>query len=171
LASLYASRVAVGILRENGKAMRSTNTSWLALGLLVLTTAGCSAPDVQEPPAPEEPAANSQPTPAPVTESDPCAVGKSGNIWVLAEEDGCIEPWPLTSTSGVLTCDPLGENLGVITWNPDENPLEAYAVNGMALGQGYPEIDEIWKDSPDGEGAPKVNIGPLIDAGLSLCGQ
>jgi hypothetical protein len=147
--------------------MRSTNTPWLAVGLLVLATAGCSAPDVQEPPAPEEPVANSQPTPA---ESDPCAAGKSGNTWVLAEADGCIDPWPLTSTSGTLTCDPDGRTLGVVIWSPDDGPLPAYAVNGMAQGQGYPEIDEIWKDDPEIDGF-KVNIGALIDAGLSLCEQ
>jgi hypothetical protein len=40
----------------------------------------------------------------------------------------------------------------------------------MAQGQGYPEIDEIWKDDPEIDGF-KVNIGALIDAGLSLCEQ
>lgn len=103
--------------------------------------------------------------------SDVCLEGKLGNMWVLLEEENCIEPWPLTSTSGILFCDPYGEGLGVVVWNPDEDPLEYYALNGMALGQGYPDIEPFWKDNPGGTGGPKVDIGPLIKAGLSLCDE
>lgn len=98
-----------------------------------------------------------------------CEEGKLGNMWVLLEEEGCIDPWPLTSKSGILYCDPYGEGLGVVVWNPDEDPLEFYALNGMALGQGFPDIEPFWKDTPAGSPAPKVNIGAMIDAGLSLC--
>jgi hypothetical protein len=42
-----------------------------------------------------------------------------------------------------------------------------YAVNGMASGRGYADIDPIWRDAPGP--APKVSIGPLIDVGLELC--
>lgn len=141
---------------------------------VVVLLAGCSSATLPEP-APE-PEVVEEETEAPEeetteTEYDPCQEGKLGNIWVLAEEDGCIDPWPLTSTSGVLMCDPVGGNLGVVVWNPDEDPLEFYAVNGMAQGQGYPEIDPFWKDAPADSPVPKVNIGALLDAGLSLCGQ
>jgi hypothetical protein len=121
-----------------------------------------------EPEVAEEPEPESEPV---EEEYDPCQEGKRGNIWVLEEADGCIDPWPLTSTRGVLMCDPLGGNLGVVVWNPDEDPLEFYAVNGMAQGQGYPPIDPFWKDAPADSLGPKVYIGGLLDAGLSLCGE
>lgn len=144
---------------------------------VVVLLAGCSSVSLPEP-APE-PEVVEEATPEPEvgegepeeTEYDPCEQGKLGSIWVLEEADGCIEPWPLTSAGGVLMCDPYGEALGVVVWNPDEDPLEYYAVNGMALGQGYPDIDPFWKDNPEGTGGPKVSIGALLDAGLSLCEQ
>jgi hypothetical protein len=115
---------------------------------------------------------------------DPCAKisnAKIGNLWILSEEDGCIEPWPLTSISGILYCDPFNEGVEAIVYQPDEdlsslgvNPIPGsrqtyFAVNGMATTMGYQEIDPIWKDNTESTGGPKVNIGGLINAGLSLC--
>ena len=109
---------------------------------------------------------------------DPCNA-KIGNLWILSEEDGCIEPWPLTSISGILYCDPFNEGVKAIVYQPDEdlsslgvNPIPGsrqtyFAVNGMATTMGYQEIDPIWKDNTESTGGPKVNLGKLID--LSLC--
>lgn len=74
----------------------------------------------------------------------------------------CIDPWPLTVGDGVLRCQP-----------PDSVTIVAdgtsYAVNGMASTQGHGvEIDPIWLDNPDLAGT-KINIGPMINAGLALC--
>jgi hypothetical protein len=45
-----------------------------------------------------------------------------------------------------------------------------YAVNGIARQSGEcAEIDPIWVDDPDIPGA-KMDIGPIIDRGLELCG-
>lgn len=166
-----------------------------SLALVLLVTAGCAAPSEapvvdssavetdstpQEDKAIEVPDAEASYEEAEVEAmedlsgqedetSDECLEGKIGNMWVLLEEENCVDPWPLTSTSGILFCDPYGEGLGVVVWNPDEDPLEYYALNGMALGQGYPDIEPFWKDNPESTGGPKVNIGPLIKAGLSLC--
>lgn len=71
------------------------------------------------------------------------------------------EDWPLTVSSGVLRCE---APQAVVFSTGDQ----AYAVNGMANTQGYQEIDAIWRDNPDIQGA-KINIGPLIDRGLELC--
>ena len=71
------------------------------------------------------------------------------------------EDWPLTVTSGVLKC----EDSAVIFTSGGRT----YAVNGMAttwdLGV---DIDPIWADNPELEGL-KINIGPLIAKGLTLC--
>jgi hypothetical protein len=42
-----------------------------------------------------------------------------------------------------------------------------YAVNGLAKGQGFKDIEPIWADDP--ETGLKKNIGPIIDRGLALC--
>ncbi len=44
-----------------------------------------------------------------------------------------------------------------------------YAVNGTAKTHtDYPGIEAIWADDPDVEGL-KIDIGPVLDAGLLLC--
>ena len=76
--------------------------------------------------------------------------------------------WPLTVSNGTLSCSPLGD-LGIVTFSANE---KTYAVNGIAKGRakqnGWRPIDEIWKANPTVPGT-KINIGPLIDKGLSLC--
>lgn len=154
---------------ENGlEATLVVMRTLLGLAPVLLLLVGCSSTALPEPAPEPEVVVEPETEESVETEYDPCEQGKLGNLWVLAEEDGCVEPWPLTSTSGILMCDPFSEGLGAVVWNPDEDPLEYYAVNGMASTQGYPEIDQFWKDDPTGI-APKVNIGALLDAGLSLC--
>jgi hypothetical protein len=87
----------------------------------------------------------------------PVACGNFGNAW------------PLTVERGYLRCeesavDGLLEQAVVFT-APDGTE---YGVNGTAQDEGYPQIDPIWKNSGESF-APKVDIGPLIDKGLSLC--
>jgi hypothetical protein len=74
----------------------------------------------------------------------------------------------LNSASGILYCDPFGEANDSIVYQPDEDPSVYYALNGSALASGYPDLDPIWLDNPDGT-SPKVNLGELSAAALALC--
>jgi hypothetical protein len=81
------------------------------------------------------------------------------------------DQWPLTVDSGTLKCEPAPTSLKVqfVTFTSGG---KTYALNGIARGQakqrGWKEIDPIWKDNPEIPGA-KINIGPLITLGLTLC--
>ena len=73
------------------------------------------------------------------------------------------DAWPLTVESGTVTCENGSQ---VIFAAPNGT---RYAVNGTAMSQtDLPRIDEIWAPDPTIDGA-KVNISPIIDAGLALC--
>ena len=83
-----------------------------------------------------------------------------------AKEEGAVSAttlgavWPLTVPHGHVRCDALA---AIFT---DPSGRE-WALNGIALGRGYPRIDPIWRDSQLHDG--KINIGPLIDAALARC--
>src|SRR4051812_25008227 len=90
-----------------------------------------------------------------------CGSG-SGAHSITVTKAGFGVSWPLTVDSGELAC----EGLAVTFKAPDGTK---YAVNGTARSRtSLPKIDRIWADAPDNTGA-KINIGPLIDAGLELC--
>ncbi len=98
--------------------------------------------------------------------------------------------WPLTVDAGTVKCLPLGNGAVVF-----EAGGKTYAVNGTAQGfstkYGFSSIDTIWRQDPEflkmaKEIAasekkpvnevikkmgtpPKVNIDPVIKAGLKLC--
>ena len=100
------------------------------------------------------------------------------------------EKWPLTVESGFVKCLPLGA--GAVVFMSEGN---TYAINGIAKGfakqKGFKDIDKIWKYAPtyykaaveDAKltgktveevikikgGLPKINISPVIEAGLKLC--
>lgn len=144
--------------------MRSKILAPVILTAFALSGCAGDGPVSEDPPIEEITA----PEPAETEpEVDPCDA-IVGNMWVLEASDGCIDPWPLTSESGLLFCDPFGEGVSAVVYAPDEEPDAFYAVNGMAATIGYDEIDPIWADRPDSDSL-KVNIGALIDAGLSLC--
>jgi Protein of unknown function (DUF2511) len=71
--------------------------------------------------------------------------------------------WPFKVKEGTLVC----VGAGAVTFEANGT---VYAVNGTAGGQGFAEIELIWRDDPDNPGL-KVNIGPVIDRGLALCSQ
>lgn len=73
--------------------------------------------------------------------------------------------WPLTVDSGDLRCEG-SEGFGAVVFTDPGG--DEYGLNGVALSQGYPPIDPIWKNDPDLAGL-KISIGALIDRGLSLC--
>ena len=88
--------------------------------------------------------------------------------------------WPFTVAEGELGCE-----RGAVTF---EARGTTYAVNGTAGSRGFDRIDPIWKydDSLAEQYAEetditleeaikalgtrlRVNIGPIVDAGLELC--
>jgi hypothetical protein len=71
--------------------------------------------------------------------------------------------WPFTVERGVLAC----EGAGAVTF---EAGGTTFAVNGIAAGQDFADIEPIWRDDPESPGL-KINIGPVIDRGLDLCDQ
>lgn len=75
------------------------------------------------------------------------------------------QDWPLTVESGTVECLPLSPSLGSVIFTDDGGTT--YAVNGTARDHtDFPDIHPIWADAPFGA---KVDISPIIDAGLSLC--
>ncbi len=70
--------------------------------------------------------------------------------------------WPLSIEEGTLWCYPAFA-VTIMAGGTE------YALNGLARGRGeWAEVDPIWVDNPDIEGF-KIDIGPLIDLGLTLC--
>jgi len=94
------------------------------------------------------------------------------------------EKWPFTVKEGVLDC-PDGQTVIFISGD------KKYAANGAAKSRGYAAIESIWRDDPsmlkmqkeiaksenktlqqiqkEMGPMPKVNIGPIINAGIKLC--
>ncbi|HEY4755677.1 MAG TPA: DUF2511 domain-containing protein [Ignavibacteriaceae bacterium] len=80
--------------------------------------------------------------------------------------------WPFTVGKGLLGCINHGEhpyaNIQVKSVYFKANGI-TYAVNGAATDQKIGvDIDPIWKSNPSIPGT-KINIGSIIDKGLSLC--
>lgn len=87
---------------------------------------------------------------------------REGNSMLVDASCFPDDPWPLSVQEGTLIC----HEVDAVTFTGDEG---VYAVNGMAMGREIGEdIDPIWLDNPALEGM-KINIGPLIDLGLTLC--
>ena len=104
------------------------------------------------------------------------AVGASKRISAQDFSD----PWPFTVSSGRLACT-MGS---AVTFTANGTQ---YAVNGVASGRGYPDIEPIWKfnwkmyeeiakalnitvEAAKAQVGPvRINIGPIINAGLKLC--
>lgn len=76
--------------------------------------------------------------------------------------EGMGEEWPLTVDEGQIRC-PGGGQL-VLEVDGTE-----YALNGLAQGAGYADIDPIWADDPEVDGL-KVDVGWLISYGNTNCG-
>lgn len=86
----------------------------------------------------------------------------------VSEKTWTDGPWPFTVPEGTLLCAPygVGGNQQSVTFVANRT---MYAVNGTAKSTGqFEEIEAIWKDNPEIPGT-KVNIGPMLEKGLSLC--
>ncbi|WP_308495316.1 DUF2511 domain-containing protein [Microbacterium jiangjiandongii] len=75
--------------------------------------------------------------------------------------------WPLTVPDGIVYCEVgFGPPYPITFEAPDGT---TYAVNGTAMDvTDLPKIDQIWADNPGISGS-KINIEPIISAGLGLC--
>ena len=71
--------------------------------------------------------------------------------------------WPLIVDSGHVDCES-----GALVFRHDGT---AYALNGTALGKGYPGIDPIWKDEAKSltHRPLKVDLTPLIELARRQC--
>jgi len=79
---------------------------------------------------------------------------------------GYGDRWPFTFAAGVLRCT---NSVAVNVTDSASN--QTYAVNGAAKSlstqTGWGQLDQVWRDDP--AGGLKVNIGPMIQDGLTLC--
>lgn len=119
-------------------------------------------------------AATTTTTPVPTTEASPSpppaetTTARNRPAGYVSEETWSDGPWPFTVPEGTLLCAPygVGGNQQSVTFVANR---AMYAVNGTAKGTGqFEDIDSIWKENPDIPGT-KVNIGPMLEKGLSLC--
>lgn len=86
-----------------------------------------------------------------------------GQNWVDISQAEYGDKWPFRVKQGQLTCIPYSKVIF-------RAHGRVYAVNGMASGdRRFAEIRLIWRDDPKIRGL-KINIGPIIDRGLTLCG-
>lgn len=108
------------------------------------------------------------PTPPPAPVEVPDAVKEEPGLLVSTDYG---DDWPLTVPYAVTYCENIiagGMNLQVVTLAAPDGQM--YAVNGTAQAHtDFPVVDPIWADHPNVEGL-KINMGPVIDAGLALCG-
>lgn len=83
--------------------------------------------------------------------------------YVQQEDYG--KAWAFTVDEGVIECR-TGNRVVFVSEG------KTYALNGLARGwaerMGWLDIDQIWRDNPDGI-TPKIDISPFIELGLSLC--
>lgn len=80
------------------------------------------------------------------------------------------DQWPLTVPYVVAHCKDItagGENLHVVTITAPDGTI--YSANGTAKSHTeYPILTPIWAEDPNVKGL-KIDISPVIDAGLKLC--
>ncbi|BCW84013.1 hypothetical protein NicSoilE8_16860 [Arthrobacter sp. NicSoilE8] len=98
----------------------------------------------------------------------PSAVAKGPGLLVSTDFG---DKWPLTVPYVVTHCEDItvaGRPLRVATVDAPDG--KTYAANGTAKDHGnYLDIDPIWAPHPDVSGL-KIDISPVIDAALALCG-
>lgn len=72
--------------------------------------------------------------------------------------------WPLIVDAGAVDCV-----AGALVFR---HGATTYGLNGIAIGNGYPRINPIWRDdpaSPIKSHPMKINIGPLMDLARREC--
>jgi hypothetical protein len=137
-------------LCDPGGAGRLNRVALIAAGVVASCGLGCGA----------SPSPDTTSTPDPSEIVDRSAAPESRGVAATNYPDG---EWPLSAKYGTVRCDG-----GSVIFRSRSG--KDYAVNGTALTQ-HPEmarIREIWLPNPDIPGT-KVNISPVLDAGLNLC--
>lgn len=147
-----------------------------AIALLAAAAAGCGSEDTDN--ATEASAVSSVistqessltvPSPgrlSPGNSSTPTAGSNrpAGRVDRSSWTDG---PWPFTVDTATLMCSE-GADGQRVTVVADQ---EMYALNGAAKSQtDLPDFAAIWADDPGTPGL-KIDIGPMLNRGLALCG-
>ncbi|QCB50536.1 DUF2511 domain-containing protein [Rhodococcus sp. PAMC28707] len=136
--------------------------------VLVLGLTGCSdSDDTATPTTTTTPAATTvraapvtptlAPPAVPVTTAPPTRNAPAG----LVSEATWTGDWPFTVTEGTLMCGAPDR----VSFTANRN---MYALNGAAKSAGgLDDVTAIWKDSA--YAGVKVNLGPMIEKGLTLC--
>ena len=108
----------------------------------------------------------------------------------IIQEADFGQAWPFTVSGGELRCSRLTGasadlRLGIVTFSVNG---VSYAVNGTARDHGFTPIEPIWDfnwamldevakalgitvEQAKEQSPIRINIGPIIDAGLALCGR
>lgn len=76
------------------------------------------------------------------------------------------DEWPFTVSEGTVRCESDELDAAIVTLDGTD-----YALNGIAREQGYTPLDadsQVWLDSDTGG---KVDISPVLNRALSLCGE
>jgi hypothetical protein len=166
------SRVAVALNRSySGKSCLSvTGAAFLVLAFAgVLLGCTNSAPSTES--AHPTSAKASAPSYADTTDTSsptpPTGRPRNQPAGLVERETWVDGEWPFTIDRAVLNCvvgaEEYGKRVVVIA------DREMYALNGTAKSADlWPDFDIIWRDHPSIPGL-KVDIGPMIDRGLSLC--
>ncbi|MCV7286122.1 DUF2511 domain-containing protein [Mycolicibacterium wolinskyi] len=96
------------------------------------------------------------------------APGPNRPAGYISEDTWTDGPWPFTVSDGTLMCAPygVGGNQQSVTFVTNRT---MYAINGTAKStRQFEAIEAIWKDNPEIPGT-KLDIGPVLEMGLSLC--
>lgn len=85
----------------------------------------------------------------------------------LIDAESFGSPWPFTFEEAYVACH-AGQAVTVM----DANSGRMYPLNGTARHKasqlGLEPLEPVWRDNPDLPGT-KVDVGPVIEKGLSLC--
>ncbi len=86
----------------------------------------------------------------------------------LIDAESYGEAWPFTFEEAHLQCYP-----GKAVVVSDAETGRSYPLNGPATSKagqlGLEPLEQVWLDNPTIPGT-KVNVGPVIQEGLALCG-
>lgn len=128
-------------------------------------TAGSSATNTTAPETP--PPTTAEPTTQAPTTALPNSFSGLNPSRIFARD---FDPWPFTLDTGLLKCEGTETTSVIVIFGADDGTI--YAVNGSARSvmeqRGWHDVQEIWLDNPVIPGT-KVDLGKIIDLGLSLC--
>ena len=97
-----------------------------------------------------------------------CTGGDGVEEGVELSREDFGDDWPFTIPKGYADCVRGNAAVFRVELDYDDYLDGTYALTGAAMSAGYPEINPIWRDNPNIEGA-KISIRPIIDIALEEC--